>query len=324
MLAAVCTAYGGPEVVQVREVPAPIVKPADVLVRVHATTVASGDARVRGSRFPSGFLLPARLAFGITKPRQPILGTELAGVVAAVGSSVTRFKPGDRVIAMSGARFGCHAELKTVHEHGPIAIAPVEMPFEQAATIAFGGTTALHFLRVPGRLEPGERVLVIGASGAVGIAAVQLARHFGAHVTAVCSAANIEIVRSLGANQAIDYTATDFTRSGERWDVIFDTVCDAPVTRLVECATDNGRVLRAAAGLRELLGMPFRRKVRGITVSGGMPPERSEDLAELGALHAAGHLRAVIDGTYPLAQITQAHARVDTGRKVGSVVITVR
>ncbi len=210
MKAAVCLSYGGPEVVQVTDVPTPVPQPNEVLVRIHATTVSAGDARIRGSNFPSGFWLPARAFLGVRRPRKPILGTELAGVVAATGASVTRFKTGDLVFAFPGVRMGCHAEYRAVREDAAIAHMPAGFSFDDAAAISFGGTTALHFLRSVGKVQRGERVLINGASGAVGSAAVQLARHFGAHVTGVCSAANVPLVRSLGAEAVIDYGVCGF------------------------------------------------------------------------------------------------------------------
>ena len=181
MKAAVCKAYGGPDVVQLLDVPDPVAKPDEVLIRVVATTVSSADARVRGARFPSGFSLLARLFLGLTAPRNQILGTELSGVVEAVGANVTRYHPGDQVFAFSGAGMGCHAEFKAIPEDGVMALMPAGVTFEEAAAISFGATTALHFLRDVGKVQRGERVLINGASGAVGSAAVQLARHFGAH-----------------------------------------------------------------------------------------------------------------------------------------------
>lgn len=321
MKAAVCMAYGGPEVVQVRDIPAPAAKPHEILIRVYATTVSSGDARVRGSRFPSGFWLPGRVFLGLTRPRQPILGTELAGIVEAAGSRVTRYRAGDRVFAFSGAGMGCHAELKTMPEDGAIALMPAGFTFEEASAISFGGATALYFLRDAGRVQRGERVLVNGASGAVGTAAVQLARHFGAHVTGVCSAANADLVRSLGADAVIDYTAADFAASGARWDIIVDAVGNASFKRCRHALTKNGRLLLLAGGLGDLLMAPFQSMTSGLKVAGGPAPERAEDLAELRRLCEAGVFRPVIDGQYPFDRIAAAHARVDLDRKTGSVVV---
>lgn len=324
MRAAVCTAYGGPDVVRVLDVPAPVAKPDEVLIRVHATTVASGDARVRGARFPAGFGLLARLFLGLTRPRQPILGTELAGIVEAVGASVKRYRPGDAVFAFSGIGMGCHAELKAMPEDGAIAPLPAGFTFEEAAAISFGGTTALYFLRDVGKVQRRERVLVNGASGSVGSAAVQLARHFGAHVTGVCSAANADLVRSLGADDVIDYTRADFATSGARWDIILDAVGNAPFARARQALNEKGRLLSIVGGLGDLLKAPLQSMTSGLKVAGGSAPERAEDIAELARLCAAGVFRPVIDSRYPLDRIAEAHARADSERKVGSVVVTLR
>lgn len=324
MKAAICTAYGGPDVVMVREIPAPIAKPGEILIRVHATTVASGDARVRAARFPSGFAVPARLAFGITRPRNPILGTELAGVVEAVGASVTRYRPGDMVFASTGMGMGCHAELRCVPEDGAIARMPDGFSFEAAAAISFGGTTALYFLRDIGRVRSGERVLINGASGAVGTAAVQLARHFGAHVTGVCSSANAGLVRSLGADAVIDYASVDFAGCGERWDIILDTVGNASLPRCRRALQGNGRLLLLVSGLGNLLKAPLQSMISSSKVASGSAPDRVEDIAMLKTLCEAGAYTPVIDSRYAFERIAEAHARVDSGRKVGSVVVSCR
>jgi NADPH:quinone reductase-like Zn-dependent oxidoreductase len=322
MQAAICTAYGGPDVVQVREVKAPVPRDDEVLIRVHASTVASGDRRVRGSNFPGGFWLPARLMLGLTRPRQRILGTECAGVIEAVGARVKRFRPGDAVFAISGAAFGCHARFKTMREDRALALKPTGFTFEEAAAISFGGTTALHFLRRLGKTQGGERVLVNGASGSVGTAAVQLAKYFGAHVTGVCSAANVELVRSLGADAVIDYNAADFATSGERWDIILDAVGNAPFARCRDALSEKGRLLLVVFALGDLLKAPFQSMKSGRTIAGGAAPERAEDLALLRELCEAGAFKSVIDSRYPFARIAEAHARVESGRKVGNVVVT--
>jgi NADPH:quinone reductase-like Zn-dependent oxidoreductase len=322
MKAAVCTAYGGPDVVRVIETASPGVEPNEVLIRVLATTVASGDARIRGARFPAGFWLPARLFLGLTKPRTPILGMELAGVVEAVGSRVTRYRPGDRVFAFSGVSMGCHAEFKAMPEDGAMTAIPAGFSFDQAAAISFGGTTALYFLRDVAKVQRGERVLINGASGAVGSAAVQLARHFGAHVTGVCSAANTGLVRSLGADEVIDYAVADFATSGARWDIILDTVGNASFARCRNALAKKGRLLLLVAGLGDLLKAPIQSMMSGLKVSGGAAPERAEDIAELGRLCEEGAYRPVVDNRYPLNRIAEAHAHADSGRKLGSVVVT--
>lgn len=324
MKAAVCEAYGGPDVVRVREVAKPVARDGEVLIRVLATTVSSGDARVRGSNFPPGFWIPVRLALGLTRPRNPILGVELAGVVEFVGTSVTRYRPGDEVFAMSSAGFGCHAEYKTIQEAGAIALKPSGMSFEDTAAIAFGGTTALYFLRDAGKVQRGERVVINGASGTVGTAAIQIARHLGAHVTAVCSAANAKLVRSLGADTVIDYTAVNFTSTGELWDVILDAAGTAPFARSRRAMTSKGRLLVVLGSLGAMVKAPFQSISSGLKVVSAATPERAEDLNTLKALCEAGDFRPVIDSRFPFDQIAGAHARVDTGRKAGSVVVTLQ
>jgi NADPH:quinone reductase-like Zn-dependent oxidoreductase len=323
MRAAVCTAYGGPDVVQVLEIPTPVPKPNEVLIRVAATTVSTADARIRGSRFPSGFWLPARLFLGLTRPRKPMLGTELAGVVEAVGANVTRYRPGDMVFAFSGAGMGCHAEFKSLPEDGAIALKPAGFTFEEAAAISFGGTTARYFLRDVGNVRRGERVLVNGASGAVGTASVQLARHYGAHVTGVCSAGNADLVRSLGADAVIDYKAADFATSGARWDIILDAVGNASFARCRHALNEKGRLLLVVGGLGDLFKAPFQSMTSGLKVAGGPAPDRAQDVADLRMLCEAGAYKPVIDSRYALDRIAEAHARVDSGRKVGSVVVDV-
>ena len=241
MKAAVCERYGPPDVVQIREVPKPVPADGEVLVKAFATTVNSGDTRVRALRVPRGLRLAMRLKLGFTKPKQPILGFEMAGQVEAVGRAVTCFQPGDRVVASRGFDFGCHAEYVTLAEQGDIATIPEHLSYQDAVALCFGGTTALIFFRL-GKLAPGETVLINGASGAVGTMAVQLAKHLGAEVTAVCSAANVELVSGLGADHVIDYQAEDFTRNGQRYDVIMDNHGNARLTH-----GSRGRCDQAAA-----------------------------------------------------------------------------
>ncbi|MFD0673803.1 NAD(P)-dependent alcohol dehydrogenase [Cohnella sp. GCM10027633] len=302
MKAMLCTKYGPPEVLRLREVKKPIPGPRDILVRVHATTVTSGDCRVRGFRSPPLFWLPMRIVLGFTKPRKPILGVELAGEVEAVGRAVKLFKPGDRVFAMTGFRFGAHAEYALLSEGGAIASLSDGVSYEEAASIPFGGTTALHFLR-KGIIREGDKVLIYGASGAVGTAAVQLAKHFGATVTGVCSAANAELVRSLGADDVIDHTSEDFTARSERYDLVFDAVGKTTKAACRGVLAPNGRYVT----------------VEGLDVA----KELASDLEFLQSLLAAGKYKAVIDRRYPLEGIPDAHRYVEQGRKRGNVVITV-
>jgi NADPH:quinone reductase-like Zn-dependent oxidoreductase len=316
MKAAVCERYGPPEVVQIREVPKPVPAAGEVLVKVFATTVNSGDTRVRALRVPRGLSLPMRLKLGFTKPKNPIFGFETAGQVEAMGRAVTGFQPGDRVVASRGFDFGCHAEHVTVAEKGAIARIPENLSYEAAVALCFGGTTALDFFRL-GNLGPGETVLVNGASGAVGTMAVQLAKHMGAEVTAVCSASNAELVRGLGADHVIDYTAEDFTRNGRRYDVIMDSHGNAPYARVKGSLKPGGRFLMIVGDLWQMLAASRQKAVVSGTTS-----ISGDDYQTLMSLAERGVLKPVIDSVLPFAQIVEAHRRVDSGHKVGSVVLT--
>lgn len=322
MRAVVVTRYGAPEVLALREVPRPAPGPRDLLVRVKATTVSSGDARVRARRVPSGMGLLVRLALGWSAPRQPVLGTECSGVVEAVGAEVTRFRVGDAVVAFTGVSMGAHGEYVCVREDGPVAAKPDALSWEESAALCFGGTTALHYLRDKARVRQGERVLVIGASGAVGVAAVQLARREGAEVTAVCSAANAALVRELGATRVIDYGAEDFTRGDARWDVVMDCVGATDYARCRRVLAPGGRLLRVVCGLAGLIAALWQGRLSGHRVIAGVAAERPDDVRLLAELAREGAVRAVIDASMPLSRIAEAHARVDSGRKVGSVVVT--
>lgn len=302
MKAVVYERYGPPEVLQMRELAKPVPKKHEVLVRVRATTVTIGDSRMRSFTVPREFWLMARLFLGIRKPRKNILGMEIAGDIEAVGSDVTRYKAGDAVFASTASlSFGGYAEYKCVPESGMLALKPANLTYEEAAAAVGGGVTALRCLG-KGKIQPGQQVLIYGASGAVGTNAVQLAKqHFGAHVTAVCSGANLELVRSIGADEAIDYTREDFSKRGAVYDVVFDAV---------------GK-LNAAQGKQAL-------KDGGVYIDVHKDSGRSEKLEELLLLKdllEAGKVRPVIDRCYPLAEIVEAHRYVDTGRKRGNVAI---
>ena len=316
MQAAVCERYGPPEVVQIRDVPRPSPAAGEVLVRAHATTVNSGDARMRALRVPRGVRPLVRLQLGVTKPRQPIFGFDLAGSVEAVGDAVTRFRAGDRVVASRGFDFGCHAEYASVAEDGTIAPIPDGLSDEQAVAVCFGGATALHFLR-RAELAPGETVLINGASGAVGTMAVQLAKDMGAEVTAVCSGGNAELVTRLGADHVVDHTREDFTGNGRRYDVIMDNHGNAPYNRVAGSLAPDGRFLMVIGDLWQMLAAVPRKRVIGGTAS-----LSGDDFRELMALAGAGVLQPVIDTILPFEQIVDAHRRVDGGHKVGSVVLT--
>lgn len=315
-----CTRYGSPDVLELVDRPKPVAADDEVLIRIRCATVSSADWRIRSLSLPAGFGLLARIAFGFRRPRQPVLGTELAGEVEAVGSKVTRFKPGDSVFAFAGARMGCHAEYRCIRADGPIAPKPTNLSWEQAASLSFGGATMLDFYRRAG-LRSGERVLVNGASGTVGTAAVQLARHFGAHVTGVCSTDKLELVASIGADRVIDYTREDFARSGQSYDVVVDVAGTAPLARAAAVMSDGGRlllVLADLAGMLRALGPSGGRKVIA-----GPASERAEYVHELGRLAAAGRFTPVVDRCYAFDEFRAAHRHVDGGRKRGSVVMRI-
>jgi NADPH:quinone reductase-like Zn-dependent oxidoreductase len=302
MRVVVCEQYGPPEVLHLVDVAKPIPAAHGVLIQVRATTVSFGDWRVRSLEVPAGFGLITRLVFGFSKPRQPILGSELAGVVEAVGGEVSRFKVGDQVVAFSDTAMGCHAEYVCLHEDGLLALKPSKLSFSEAAALCFGGTTALAFLR-KAKVQPGERVLINGASGSVGTAAVQLARHLGAEVIGVCSEANLELVRSLGAGQVIDYQQTDFSQIGDTYDVIIDTAGTATFARSRDCLRPGGRLVLVQAGLGAMLRSIWQTFSSDKTVIAGPVSVR------------AGAYKPVIDRHYPLDQIVAAHRYVDSGRK---------
>lgn len=323
MKAVVCRKYGSPDVLRVEEIAKPTPRPHEVLIKVLAATVTAGDWRVRSLSMPTGFGLIARLVLGVSAPRQPILGSELAGEVEVVGKDVTQFKVGDAVFAFTGARLGCHVQYKCMPESGAVALKPNRLSFEQAAALSSGGTTALSFFR-RGKIKSGETVLVNGASGGVGTAAVQLARHFGAIVTGVCSTANLDLVKSLGADHVIDYTQADFTRNGLRYDIIMDTAGTAPFSRIKGSLNKGGRLLRVLSGLPDLLQAPWVGMTDSRRIIAGPAAHCPEDLRFLGRLADAGEFTPVIDRTFPLEQIADAHRYVDTGRKRGNVIITMK
>jgi len=321
MRAAVYERYGPPDVVELKELDKPVPKDDEVLIRVRATTVSSGDWRIRSLTIPRGFGLISRLIFGVSKPKQPILGTELAGVIESVGKAVTRFKPGDEVFASTGASMGCHAEYKCMPEGGVLVLKPTRLSLDEAAAISFGGTTALEFLR-RAKTQRGDKVLINGASGSVGTAAVQLAKHFGAHVTGVCSGTNREFVLSIGADAVIDYTQEDFAKNGETYDIILDTAGTAPFARCKGSLKKGGRLLVVLGDLAALLQAPWVGLTTDKKVIAGPVTERVEDLRYLAKLAEAGEFKPVIDRRFPFEQIADAHRLVDSGHKKGNVVVT--
>jgi NADPH:quinone reductase-like Zn-dependent oxidoreductase len=317
MKAAVCERYGPPEVVEIREVPKPAAADGEVLVKVSATTVNSGDARVRALRVPRGMRIAVRLRFGLTKPKQPVFGFDAAGQVEAVGATVIGFQPGDRVIVSRDFRFGCHAEYITVAERGAIAKIPDSLSDQDAVALCFGGTTALHFFE-RGKLAAGEKVLINGASGAVGAMAVQLAKHTGAEVTAVCSGGNADLVTSLGANHVVDYAREDFTRNGQRYDVIMDNQGTASCARVKGSLGPGGRLLMVYGNLSQTIAASWRK-----AVVSGTATITADRLETLMTLADRGVLTPVVDSVLPFARVADAHRRVDSGHKVGSLVLRI-
>jgi NADPH:quinone reductase-like Zn-dependent oxidoreductase len=319
MRAAIYRSYGAPQVVRIEEVTKPRPKRDEVLIKIHATTVSSGDWRARSLSMPPGFGPLAPLVFGVFGPRQPILGTELSGQIEAVGANVTKFKVGDEVFAFPSFAMGAHAEYRALPQDGLIALKPRNLSFAEAAALSFGGVTALRFLRDGAKILPGEKVLVIGASGAVGSAAVQLANYFGADVTGVCSAANGDLVKSIGAGRTIDYAAN--SALNDQYDIICDTIGVTSFAACERALKPGGRLLLVASGLTQVLGAGA--KADGKSVIAGPGKETIEHIEFLKRLAEAGAFKPVIDQCLPLDEINKAHQRVDSGRKKGSVVVLI-
>ena len=324
MRAVVYDSYGPPEVLRLEEVEKPTPKEDEVLVRVHATTVNRLDVHTREANRPSGpaVMLLSRLVSGLRRPRQPILGSEFAGEVEAVGAAVTEFAVGDRVFGNSGLGFGAHAEFMCMREAGRIAHMPAGASFEEAAPVCDGALNALWCLKVA-ELQKGLRVLVYGASGAIGTAGVQLAKYFGADVTAVCNTKNLELVRSLGADRVIDYTREDFTKNGQTYDVIFDAVGKHSFARCKDSLNPGG-VYLPTDGFRNLVLALWTSRFGDRKVRFQLPPRYAKkDVQFLKELIEAGRFRAVIDRCYPLEDVVEASRYVETGQKTGNVVLTI-
>jgi NADPH:quinone reductase-like Zn-dependent oxidoreductase len=302
MKAIIATKFGTPDVLQLQEVEKPAPKDNEILVKVYATTVTAGDLRMRSLDVPPLFWLPARITLGFTKPKHPIYGMELAGEVEGIGKSVTRFKVGDPVFASTLVEnFGAHAEYKCLPEDGLVFTKPQNMTYEETAAVPIGAPTALRLLR-KGKIQRGQKVLIYGASGSVGTYAVQIAKSFGAEVTGVCSTANLELVKSLGADYVVDYIKEDFSAGGARYDVIFDTVAKCPKPQAARALKPNGMLVSMAQ------------------LSTKQSPE---EFTFIKNLIEAGKLKAAIDRCYALDQVAEAHRYVETGRKAGNVVIQV-
>ena len=322
MKAAVYTRYGPPDVLEIKDVERPVPKDKEVLVRIHATTVCAADWRIRKAdpflvRFMNGLWRPTRIR---------ILGAEFAGIVESVGKAVTRFRGGDQVFGSPGFKFGAHADYVCLPEDALLAIKPVNMTFEEAAAVLFGGVSALHFLR-KAKIQAGQKVLIYGASGSVGVFAVQLAKHFGAHVTGVCSTANLDLVKSLGADEVVDYSREDFSKAGRVYDVVFDTVGKSGFSRSLKSLKRGGSyVLVGGSGrVSSILGVMLRGIWFSLTgaakVISGVARPAAGDQSFLKGLIEAGKLRTVIDRRYSLDKIAEAHRHAEAGHKKGHVVI---
>jgi NADPH:quinone reductase-like Zn-dependent oxidoreductase len=313
--------YGGPDVLELADVPDPTPRDSELLVRVRATSVTAADWRARSLKVPQGFELFARPAFGMLGPRRKVLGAELSGDVVAVGSKVTKFEVGDAIFALTGMRYGGYAELAVVPEHIAVARKPANISYEEAAGLSFGGMTALDFLR-RGAVKAGETMLINGASGGVGIATVQLAHHMGLTVTSVTSGPNAALLASHGAHRVIDYTRENFLTLGERWDHIMDCVGNVTLDEVWPVVTKGGTFMAVVGPLGTLFTGGKAKKL-GIRLVAGSAAELPADVRRLAELAATGACRTVIDRVYPLEQAAEAHAYVETGRKRGSVILTV-
>ncbi|HET9134114.1 MAG TPA: NAD(P)-dependent alcohol dehydrogenase [Gemmatimonadales bacterium] len=320
MQAAIVTRYGPPEVVQLRDVTIPIPGPTDIIVRMQATTVTAGDWRIRSCTMPRGYGVLAPLALGFGAPRQPILGSSVAGDVMAVGEAVRDLAIGDSVVAATGMRMGCHAEYVAVPATAAVRT-PETMTFEQAATLPFGGMTALDFLR-RAQLNPGDRILVTGAAGVVGSAIVQLAVQRGIFVTATCRSANVALVKALGAHAIIDHAREPIATMGVRYTAIADTTGVLPYAKARALLLPNGRLLAILGELGDLLRAPLVAMTSGQRIIAGPAAERASDLRDLVALTAAGRYTPLIDSRFSLGNIVEAHRRVEAVEKRGSVVVT--
>jgi len=325
MKAIVCTRYGPPDVLQLQEIAKPIPRDNEVLIRIYATTVTAADCELRGLKFPLLLQLVLRIGFGFNGPRRRIPGQELSGEIEAVGKDVKRFMKGDQVVGWSGLRLGAYAEYTCLPEDGVLAIKPSNLTYEEAAPLAIGGLEAVYFLK-RGNIQSGQKVLIIGAGGSIGTFATQLARYFGADVTAVDSTGKLDMLRSIGADRVIDYTQEDFTKSGETYDVIFDVIGKSSFSGCMRLLKEKGFYLlgnpRLSQRIRGRLNS-MRSSKKVIPYAARAASESIEDFNFLKGLIEAGKIKPVIDRCYPLEQTAEAHGYVDTGNKKGNVVITV-
>lgn len=329
MKAIVCTEYGGPQVLQLHEIEKPVAKNNEILIRIHAASVNFGDRMARNFKaitprqfnMPFLFWLMTKISFGLRQPKITVLGSEFAGEIEATGRDVKRFKPGDQVFGYPGLSFGAYAEYLCLPEDGVLAIKPANMTYEEAAVAPYGAIMALNLLRRV-NIQPGQKVLVNGASGGIGSAALQLAKYFGAEVTGVCAAPRVEFVKSLGADKVIDYTKEDFTQNGETYDLIFDILGKSSFSRCKSSLKPNGIHLFASFKLKQLLQMLWTSMSGGRKVICALAPGSVEDLNSIKELIEAGKIKAIIDRCYPMEQAAEAHRYVEEGHKKGNVVIS--
>ncbi len=329
MKAVVYTQYGSPDVLHLQEMEKPAPKDNEILIKIHASSINFGDmiARKLGAIAPEEFYMPslfwlfARIEFGFRKPKKGVLGSEFAGKIEAVGKGVTRFKQGDSVFGFRGMHMGANAEYLCMPEDGLVAIKPTNMTYEEAATIPGGALTALSLLRKV-NIQHGQKVLINGASGGIGSAAVQLAKHFGAEVTGVCGTPRLEFVKALGADKVIDYTKEDFTRNGETYDLIFDVLGKVSFARCKNSLTPNGHLLYVSFKMKQLFQMLWTSRFSSKKVICALSSEKPDDLIFIKELAEAGKFKSVIDRCYPLEQTAEAHQYIENGHKKGNVVIS--
>jgi NADPH:quinone reductase-like Zn-dependent oxidoreductase len=321
MQAILCTKYVSPSELEICEVASIVPRRGHVLIKVSAATVSSADWRISSLTVPKGFRFMMRLAMGWSGPRQPVLGSEFSGQVCALGEDSMRFSLGDQVFGFTDMAMGCHAQYVSLSQDGCLAIKPSRLSDAQAAALSFGGTTVLSFFR-RADLKHGQSLLINGASGAVGTAAIQLAKHFGATVTAVCSSANMELVKSLGASHVIDYTRQDFTKNGKTYDVILDAAGTSPFSRCQPSLKANGHLLAVLADLPNMLAIPWLNLTRGQKIIAAPASPRPADIQLLGELAQRGEFTPHIDRIFSFSDVADAYRYVATGRKRGNVVIS--
>ncbi|MCW4006716.1 MAG: NAD(P)-dependent alcohol dehydrogenase [Candidatus Bathyarchaeota archaeon] len=319
------TRYGAPDVLKLAEVEKPVPKAGEVLVKVHATSVTAGECEMRSFKVRGLFWLPLRLWLGIFKPRKKLLGQEFAGEIEAVGTSITQFKPGQRVFGTTGINFGAYAQYLCVPEKagdGVVATMPKNLSFEQAAPVPVAGLEALHFLRTA-NIQQGQQILIVGSGGSIGTYALQLAKHYGATVTAVDSTQKLDMLRELGADLVVDYTKEDYLQTGKTYDAILDVVGKASFSRAINTLKPKGHLLLANPGLLDMLRGSWVSATSGKTVVAKTAASTTEDLLFLNDLIETGKLKPIIDRTYTLEQTAEAHKYAETGDKKGNIVITV-